>query len=139
LDNPGSLPNPNNPQTAAPAPSAQQLPGSTAPPTALAQTAPLPATPVLSAVLAQRLSQAISGSGVFYESHLAESLSGKRSLTELRTEPQARQLSAPNEMLPARSAPATSSEPSSGNTSQTQTHAPASAHATHTSTMPTEI
>jgi len=56
-----------------------------------------PATPLAPhgapdpAQLAQQLQQAVSKSGLFYESHLAQWAEGKRPLAELMAEPQARQ------------------------------------------------
>lgn len=56
---------------------------------ALTGTEPLLATPAPEpAQLAHKLAQAISQSGLFYESHLAEWAAGTRSLTELMHEPQ---------------------------------------------------
>ncbi|NHZ65739.1 flagellar hook-length control protein FliK [Massilia genomosp. 1] len=43
------------------------------------------------AELARKLEQSISGSGVFYESHVAEWADGKRALSELQREPQMQQ------------------------------------------------
>lgn len=50
----------------------------------------LPAPPLAGAPVAAQLAQAISGSGLFYESHQAEWVEGRRALGRLATEPQAR-------------------------------------------------
>ena len=60
-------------------------------PTPLAADQPLlPAPPNTAEPLALALEEAVSHSGLFYESHLAQWLAGKRSAGELRHEPQAR-------------------------------------------------
>lgn len=69
---------------------AQVLQGATGQGTAVAGTTPLlPPGPPDPAQLAARLQGAISKSGLFYESHVAEWSEGKRALAELMTEPQA--------------------------------------------------
>ena len=50
----------------------------------------LPAAPIDAKVLAQSLKEALSGSGLFYESHLAQWTSGARPLESIRAEPQNR-------------------------------------------------
>ncbi len=50
----------------------------------------LPSAPIDAKVLAQSLKDAISGSGLFYESHLAQWTSGNRPLESIRAEPQNR-------------------------------------------------
>lgn len=45
-------------------------------------------TPGLPAVVANDLKQALSKTGLFYESHLVDSIEGNRSLSEIRQEPQ---------------------------------------------------
>lgn len=61
---------------------------------AINETVPLlpapPATNAEKAQLSSQLQQALSTSGLFYESHLAQWLSGSRSLQQLRQEPQSR-------------------------------------------------
>lgn len=60
-------------------------------PAALAGTLPLlPGPPADGAQLARSLASALSRSGLFYESHQAQWLSGARTLAELALEPQAR-------------------------------------------------
>lgn len=74
---------------------------STATSTALAGVAPLlPAPPDDAAQLARSLAGALSRSGLFYESHQAQWLSGARTLAELALEPQAR-LPQPSRSQPA--------------------------------------
>ncbi|NHZ37560.1 flagellar hook-length control protein FliK [Massilia rubra] len=56
------------------------------------------------AELARKLEQSISGSGVFYESHVAEWADGKRALSELQREPQMQQAMATPGAKPASAA-----------------------------------
>ncbi|NHZ99213.1 flagellar hook-length control protein FliK [Massilia sp. CCM 8734] len=56
------------------------------------------------AELARKLEQSISGSGVFYESHVAEWADGKRPLSELQREPQMQQAMATPGARPASAA-----------------------------------
>lgn len=66
-------------------------PGELALPLAAAETAPLLAAPPADgARLSGALAQTLAGSGLFYESHQAEWVSGQRNLTQIRQEPQAR-------------------------------------------------
>ncbi|WP_353173083.1 flagellar hook-length control protein FliK [Paracandidimonas soli] len=142
VGNPHQLPNPVPSQAAqTPPPASQPMPPSPAPATAAgATTAQFQAGPPgsLAGALVQSLSQAIGNSGVFYESHLAQLLSGQRTVAELRAEPQA-QLPVPqseHQALKAASAPPPESSP--GNTSpQAQ---PSGAHqAAQPGAMPAEI
>ncbi len=66
-------------------------PGELALPLAAATTAPLLAAPPADgARLSGALAQTLAGSGLFYESHQAEWISGRRNLAQVRQEPQAR-------------------------------------------------
>ncbi len=66
-------------------------PGEVALPVAASATAPLLAAPPADgARLAAALAQTLAGSGLFYESHQAEWVAGKRDLAQIRQEPQAR-------------------------------------------------
>ena len=66
-------------------------PGELALPLAAATTAPLLAAPPADgARLSGALAQTLAGSGLFYESHQAEWVSGQRNLAQVRQEPQAR-------------------------------------------------
>jgi hypothetical protein len=71
---------------------AQAVPGAPAPATAVSATAPLVAAPPAEpAQLAQQLQKAITQSGLFYESHVAQWAEGKRSMADLAAEPQMQQ------------------------------------------------
>jgi len=61
---------------------------------------PSQAQPPLAPMLATALAQAVNGSGLFYESHLAQHAAGARTLAEMLREPQAR-LDAQATALPA--------------------------------------
>jgi len=77
-----------------------------------------PALPSV-AVLAGALRQALQGSGLFYESHLSDLAFGKRSIEQLRAEPQAqlaRAASAGDPASPARTSPGTAAPSSSADT-----------------------
>ena len=74
---------------------AATAPGQMAPTQALS---PLPGGMVSTRELAGLLKQLVSGSGVFYKSHLAQWVNGEKPLAEVKTEPQAR-LELPKAML----------------------------------------
>lgn len=82
------------PRAAAPTASAPLSSGTPAQPAAAQATASAPGTPApafsgLAGQFAQALSQAMQGSGLFYESHLRELAFGQRTAEQLRSEPQA--------------------------------------------------
>ena len=60
----------------------------------------LPAAPAKAAELAPLLKQAISNSGLFYESHLRQWVEGKLPLSALQQEPQAQQMPLPDPSAP---------------------------------------
>lgn len=100
----------------------------------------LPASTALANALVQSLFQAISSSGVFYESHLAQLLSGQRSVAELRAEPQAQQ-SSPQSAGTPNSTPS-SSNPSPGSSPETtgqQSSSSSSAPLTQSGQMPADL
>lgn len=57
-------------------------------------------SPKMPAMLAQDLKTAISNSGLFYESHLADYVDGRRTLVEIKQEPQNQTNLAANNLLP---------------------------------------
>jgi hypothetical protein len=71
----------------------------------------LSANPQNAPELAQVLKQAVSSSGLFYESHLQQWIEGKISLETLRREPQARQAPLLNQITDENSAPIPKSPP----------------------------
>jgi len=82
-----ATPNSPLPSSVRPAPTTQgPTPGATAPGMAGSTMPPLTG---MAGQLAQALSQALQGSGLFYESHLRDFTFGHRSLAQVRAEPQA--------------------------------------------------
>lgn len=85
------------------------LPATTTPGSTKQTTPLLPAPPVTGgdkAQLSGQLQQALSASGLFYESHLAQWISGNRSLQQLRQEPQGKlPVTAPSSATPTESIP----------------------------------
>lgn len=109
-----SMPAPQNPGTAQPAPSAVSLSpaarllqealqrSQTQEPARLSSSQPLAEGEPQAAPLAENLRQAVRESGLFYESHQQQWVAGNKPLSELLREPQARLAAAP--LLDARSA-----------------------------------
>jgi hypothetical protein len=80
----------------------------------------LPAAPREAAPLASALQRSLAGSGLFYESHLAQWVAGERPLGPLREEPQGRLPARPLASAPAQGVPA---PPASADVEQTSTAA----------------
>ena len=81
----------------------QLLPDASRPSAPVTQSHPvLPSPPLDAKTVAQSLKQTLSGSGLFYESHLSQWVKGERPLAQIRLEPQNRLPPAP---LPAGEAP----------------------------------
>lgn len=97
-------------------------PGELALPVTASTAAPLLAAPPADgARLSSALAQTLAGSGLFYESHQAEWVAGKRDLAQIRQEPQARLTQgAPRPEAPAAAAAAAAIELPSGAPAQRQ-------------------